>query len=103
MRITTSSGKVRELARKKTFRFGPEFEQMIAEWKAFLNGIPGRSYAGIEIQEDGDGDLIISAGYAQDHAKNERRFTAEDRNEMEAYAASVAGNVASINSERKAG
>lgn len=86
---------------KKRIHLPPSFDVKVEEWQQFIDGIPGRSYDGVDIETDDNGDAEIVAGYGK--SRDDRvEYTATQKTEMQAYAGAMAGNVSSIN-DAKAG
>lgn len=85
---------------KKTLYIPPDFDIHTEEWAQFINGIPGRTYDGCEVTADENGNVQIVSAWAKT-GDTRVEYTAVQKSEMQAYAASMAaGNVASINNAK---
>lgn len=82
---------------KKRIHLAASFDVQIEDWQQFINSIPGRKYDGIDLSENDQGEVEIVAGYGITHDGDRKEYTASDKVDMQAYAASLAGDVANIN------
>lgn len=91
------------MANKKRTPITVDMLKDIDEWKLFINSIPGRQFDGVDLEENADKNgYVIVAGYGTSPGTERRQYSISDRADMQAYAASLAGEVASIN-QSKAG
>jgi len=92
-----SNGRETKLARqKKTLHLPASFDVQVEEWQQFIGSIPGREYDGVDIAANDEGDIEIVAGWGKLPDGTRKQFTASDKADMQAYAASLAGDVVSM-------
>lgn len=98
--LETSKSRERDrtLARtKKRIHLPASFDVQVEEWQQFIGNIPGIIYDGIDLAEDGEGNVIIVAGYGKMQSGERREYSAETKSDMQAYASSLAGDVIDMN------